>query len=85
MPVFAVATGLQPALELAVVQEQHLVPGTGEDQGAGREVPLGDAAVEGIGMARKELQDPAEVHGLGLVAGDVGPEGVLETHGGDAL
>src|SRR5262249_55355121 len=64
LPRVAVAAGLEPAVELAVMEEEDAVAlGRGHD-GAGREVAFDDPAVEGLGMGGHERADAREVRGL---------------------
>src|SRR5258708_27168543 len=46
-----VPSRLQPAVQLAVMEEQHAVRARGDHDRAAREVPLPDAALEGTGVA----------------------------------
>jgi hypothetical protein len=69
-----VPAGLEPAVELAVVEEQHPLAVRRHDEGAPREVALGDPAVEGIGMAPHEVEDPVAVSCLLLVGRGVATE-----------
>ena len=55
------AAGLEPAPELPVVEQEHPVPRRRHDHRAPREMPLDDAAIEGIGVAVEERQDLGEV------------------------
>jgi len=70
-----VAAGLQPALQLAVAQEEDAVAVAGDDDRAARQVALADAAVEGIGVTGHELRDLEQVRGLARVGRPVGIEG----------
>jgi spermidine synthase len=69
-----VASGLQPAIELAVAKEQHPLAVRRHDERAPGEVALDDRAVEGVGMAPYEGEDPIAVSGLLLVGGGVAAE-----------
>ena len=70
----AVAARLQPAVELAVVQEQDAgAVGRDGDRAAGQ-VPLGDRAVEGVLVAQDEGEDLLAVARLLLVGRRVAAE-----------
>ena len=73
-----VAARLQPALQLPVAQEEDAAAVGRDHDRAARQVALGDAAVEGIGMPRHELHDLPQVRGLVRVGGSVGIERARE-------
>lgn len=56
-----VAARLQPASQFAVVEQQHARAVSRQDEGAGGEMPLRDAPVEGVGIGRDEGDDGGEV------------------------
>ena len=61
LPRLRMASGLEPAPELPVVEEEHPVPRRRDDHRAAREMALDDAAVEGIGVAVEEGQDLGQI------------------------
>ena len=65
------AAGLEPPLQLPMMEQQDPVPALRDHDRAAREVALGDPAVEGIGVAAHEVEDPPQVRGLEGVGGDV--------------
>jgi hypothetical protein len=75
----AVPPRLQPAVELAVVEHEDTGAVRGDHDGAPGQVALGDPAIEGIGMAEDEIEDPFPIAGLLLVPGDVATEGLGES------
>ena len=77
-----VAPGLEPAPEFPVMEQQHLVAGRRHDDGAPREVPVGDPPVERLGMAGDEGQDLPEVGGFLRVGGPVSEERVADRRAG---
>jgi hypothetical protein len=69
-----VAAGLQPAVELAVVEEQHPPAVRRHDESAPGQVAPGDSPVERILMAPHEVEDPVAVPRFLLVGGGVAAE-----------
>jgi hypothetical protein len=52
---------LQPAIELAVMEEEDAVRFGGDHDGAAREVTLPDGPIEGVGVAAHKVEDAAEM------------------------
>jgi hypothetical protein len=59
-----VAPGLQPAVQLAVVQQQDTAPVRGEDERAARQMAVGDPAIERVRVPGHEGEDGREVRGF---------------------
>jgi hypothetical protein len=62
-----VPSRLKPALELPMMEKQRAIAGSREDEGARREVSLGDPPIEGIRVGRDEREDTIAVASLLLV------------------
>ena len=71
LPGIGVAAGLEPAPQLAVMDEQDPVAAGGEHDRASREVPFSDGAVEGRRVPADEVDDALQVPGLLRVGGAV--------------
>ncbi len=72
----AVTPGLEPALELAVVEHHHLFPPVIDHQGGAGEVAGPATAVQGVRVGGDEVEDgPPVLVGGGVDVGrfDVGP------------
>jgi hypothetical protein len=61
------ASRLEPSVELAVVKQEHPVSRGRDDDGAPRQVALGNPTIEGVGVAAEEVDDPVAVSPLLLV------------------
>lgn len=78
---FTVASGLKPPMELRVMKQQNLRPILRHDQPGAGEVSLRNAAVEGIGMASRELEHAYAVLFLPRFQGPVLHKGSFHAHG----
>lgn len=56
-----VASRLEPAIELAVVDEQKTIAGRGGDPGRGRDVPWAAGAIKTVGVGDDKLADAAVI------------------------
>ncbi len=78
LPGVAVAARLQPAVELAVVEQEHARAVGGDGDRAARQVALEDPAVEGVLVAQDEGEDLVAVMGFRLVGRGVAAQRVSE-------
>ena len=69
-----VAAGLEPPAKLPVVEQQDLVARRRDHDGAAREVPLEDAAMEGVRVTVDELEDLGQVRRFLGIGRRVPPE-----------
>src|SRR5688500_17181249 len=72
------AARLEPAVELAVMNQQEAIAGGGGDPGRGGDVAGAAGAVEGNGVGEDELTDARGHRGVAGMAGVVAIEQVKE-------
>jgi hypothetical protein len=80
LPGISVAAGLQPAVELAMVEEQHAGAVVSDHERARREVSFGDRAVERVRMSGHEGSDVREMAGFDRISGDEAGERISKLH-----